>query len=327
MGMATRTLGRSGIQVSPMGFGCWAIGGPFWAGEQPLGWGEVDDEESVRALRRALELGITFFDTANVYGAGHSERVLGRALAGRRDEVVITTKFGNLSDEATRQHLGSDTSPDNVARSCEESLRRLGTDHLDLFQLHVQGLPPEVAVPLRDACERLVARGLVRAYAWSTDSPDEAALFAEGPHCGAVQHELNVLNDDPDMLAVCDRFDLASVNRGPLAMGLLTGKFDAGSRLPDDDVRGKEPAWMRYFKGGRPVPEWLDRLAAVREVLTSGGRTLAQGALAWIWARSERTVPIPGIRTVRQAEENAAAMEAGPLTPEQLAEVDRLLGR
>ncbi len=110
-------------------------------------------------------------------------------------------------------------------------------------------------------------------------------------------------------------------------MGLLTGKFDADSRLPDDDVRGKEPAWMRYFKGGRPVPEWLDRLAAVREVLTSGGRTLAQGALAWIWARSERTVPIPGIRTVRQAEENAAAMEAGPLTPEQLAEIDRLLGR
>jgi aryl-alcohol dehydrogenase-like predicted oxidoreductase len=110
-------------------------------------------------------------------------------------------------------------------------------------------------------------------------------------------------------------------------MGLLTGKFSADSRLPADDVRGKEPAWMRYFKDGRPVPEWLDRLAAVREILTSGGRTLTQGALAWIWARSERTVPIPGIRTVRQAEENAAAMEAGPLAPEQLAEVDRLLGR
>jgi aryl-alcohol dehydrogenase-like predicted oxidoreductase len=327
MGMATRTLGRSGIQVSPMGFGCWAIGGPYWAGEQPLGWGEVDDEESVRALHRALDLGVNFFDTADIYGAGHSERVLGRALAGRRDEVVIATKFGNLGDEAARQHLGTDTSPDHVARACEASLRRLGTDHVDLYQLHVQGLPPEVAVPLRDACETLVARGLIRAYAWSTDSPDEAGLFAEGPHCAAVQHELNVLRDDPAMLDLCDRLDLASVDRGPLAMGLLTGKFDADSRLPDDDVRGKEPAWMRYFKDGRPVPEWLDRLAAVREVLTSGGRTLAQGALAWIWARSERTVPIPGIRTVRQAEENAAAMEAGPLTPEQLAEVDRLLGR
>jgi aryl-alcohol dehydrogenase-like predicted oxidoreductase len=327
MGMATRTLGRSGIQVSPMGFGCWAIGGPYWAGEQPLGWGEVDDEESVRALHRALDLGVNFFDTADIYGTGHSERVLGRALAGRRDEVVIATKFGNLGDEATRQHLGTDTSPDHVARACEASLRRLGTDHVDLYQLHVQGLPPEVAVPLRDACENLVARGLVRAYAWSTDSPDEASLFAEGPHCAAVQHELNVLNDDPAMLAVCDRFDLASVNRTPLAMGLLTGKFTADSRLPADDVRGKEPAWMRYFKDGRPVPEWLDRLAAVRELLSSGGRTLAQGALAWIWARSERAVPIPGIRTVRQAEENAAAMEAGPLTPDQMAEIDQLLGR
>src|SRR5919198_3659664 len=116
MGMATRTLGRSGIQVSPMGFGCWAIGGPFWAGEQPLGWGEVDDEESVRALRRALELGITFFDTANVYGAGHSERVLGRALAGRRDEVVVATKFGNTFDESTRTITGSDASPSYIRR-------------------------------------------------------------------------------------------------------------------------------------------------------------------------------------------------------------------
>ena len=205
MGMATRTLGRSGIQVSPMGFGCWAIGGPYWAGEQPLGWGEVDDEESVRALHRALDLGITFFDTADIYGAGHSERVLGRALAGRRDEVVIATKFGNLGDEAARQHVGTDTSPDHVARACEASLRRLGTDHVDLYQLHVQGLPPDVAIPLRDACESLVARGLVRVYAWSTDSPDEASLFAEGPHCAAVQHELNVLNDDPAMLDLCDR--------------------------------------------------------------------------------------------------------------------------
>jgi aryl-alcohol dehydrogenase-like predicted oxidoreductase len=327
MGMATRTLGRSGIQVSAMGFGCWAIGGPYWAGEQPLGWGEVDDEESVRALRRALDLGITFFDTADVYGAGRSERVLGRTLAGRRDEVVVATKFGNVFDESSRQLVGTDTTPEYVPRACEASLRRLGTDHLDLYQLHVGGLPDQVAASLRDACQELVARGLVRAYAWSTDDLEGAALFAEGPGCTAVQHELNVLNDAPAMLALCERLDLASVNRTPLAMGLLTGKFSAASRLPADDVRGKEPEWMRYFRDGRPAPEWLDRLAAVREVLTSGGRTLVQGALAWIWARSPRTVPIPGVRTVRQLEENAAAMEFGPLTPEQVAEVDRLLAR
>jgi aryl-alcohol dehydrogenase-like predicted oxidoreductase len=327
MGMAMRTLGRSGIQVSPMGMGCWAIGGPYWAGEQPLGWGEVDDEESVRALRRALDLGVNVFDTANVYGTGHSERIVGRALAGRRDEVVLATKFGNVFDEASRQHLGTDVSPDHVAGACEASLRRLGTDRIDLYQLHISVLPDDQAVPIRDALERLVDRGLVRAYAWSTDDPRLASLFAEGAHCTAVQHELNVLSDAPEMLAVCDRLDLASVNRTPLAMGLLTGKFSADSRLPSDDVRGKEPEWMRYFKDGRPVPEWLDRLAAVREVLTSEGRSLVQGALAWIWARSDRTVPIPGVRTVRQVEENAAAMQAGPLTAAQVAEIDQLLGR
>jgi aryl-alcohol dehydrogenase-like predicted oxidoreductase len=327
MGMALRALGRSGVQVSPMGVGCWAIGGPYWAGEQPLGWGEVDDEESVRALRRAFDLGVNFFDTANVYGTGHSERIVGRALAGHRDQVVLATKFGNVFDEGARQHLGTDTSPDHVAGACEASLRRLGTDRIDLYQLHISVLPADQAVPIRDALERLVDRGLVRAYAWSTDDPQLASLFAEGPHCTAVQHELNVLNDAPAMLAVCDRLDLASVDRTPLAMGLLTGKFSAGSRLPSDDVRGKEPEWMRYFKDGRPVPAWLDRLAAVREVLTSEGRSLAQGALAWIWARSDRTVPIPGVRTVRQVEENAAAMQAGPLTAGQVAEIDRLLGR
>ena len=106
----TRRLGRSGVQVSAMGLGCWAIGGVFWRGETPVGWGEVDDDESVRAIHRALDLGVTFFDTADVYGAGHSERILARALAGRRDQVVIATKFGNKFDEATRQVTGSGTS-------------------------------------------------------------------------------------------------------------------------------------------------------------------------------------------------------------------------
>jgi aryl-alcohol dehydrogenase-like predicted oxidoreductase len=120
---------------------------------------------------------------------------------------------------------------------------------------------------------------------------------------------------------------LASVNLSPLAMGLLSGKFDGDTRLPADDVRGKEPAWMRYFKDGRPSPEWLARLDAIREVLTSDGRTLAQGALAWNWARSDCTIPIPGFRTSAQVEENAAGLQFGPLSPTQMAEIDVLLGR
>jgi len=216
--------------------------------------------------------------------------VLGRALAGQRDEVAVATKFGNVFDEATRVVTGSDASPEHVRRACEASLRRLGTDRIDLYQLHISDLSLDEAAVVRDALEGLVADGLVGAYAWSTDDPERARVFAAGAHCVAVQHELSVLHDAPAMLELCETEGLASVNRSPLAMGLLTGKFDGSSRLADDDVRGLAPEWLRWFRDGRPAPEWLERLAAVRQVLTSGDRTLAAGALAWILARSERTI-------------------------------------
>jgi aryl-alcohol dehydrogenase-like predicted oxidoreductase len=324
----TRPLGRSRIPVSALGFGCWAIGGPFWERGKPLGWGEVDDEESVRAIHAALDLGVTFFDTANVYGAGHSERVLGRALAGRRDEVVIATKFGNLSDERTREMTGPDGTPDGLRRQLADSLRRLGTDHVDLYQLHLNDFPIVAALELVPVLDELVTRGDIRAYGWSTDFPDRATAFAMASHSvTAIQHDFSVLTDAHEVLAVCERFDLASINRGPLAMGLLTGKYTADSRLGEDDVRGVSPEWMEYFQDGRPSPDFLARLDSVREALRVGGRTLAQGAIGYLWGRSDRTVPIPGCRTVAQVEENAAALAFGPLTKDQVAEVDKLLGR
>jgi aryl-alcohol dehydrogenase-like predicted oxidoreductase len=322
----TRPLGRSGIEVSALGMGCWAIGGPWWAGSQPVGWGEVDDEESVRAVHRALELGVTFFDTANVYGAGHSEGVLGRALAGRRDRVVIATKFGNTADEDTKQAGPVDATPAGVRTQLAGSLRRLGTDHIDLYQLHVNDLPADQALDLVPALDELVAEGKLRAYGWSTDNPESAEAFATASaNVVAIQHDFSVLKDSSDVLAVCERLDLASINRGPLAMGLLTGKYTASSRLGADDVRGIAPAWLAYFRDGRPAPEFLARVEAVRDVLRSDGRTLAQGALAYLWARSGKTVPIPGCRTVAQVEENAGALAHGPLTQDQLADVDKLV--
>jgi aryl-alcohol dehydrogenase-like predicted oxidoreductase len=322
----TRTLGRSGIEVSALGFGCWAIGGEWQDGTgQPLGWGKVDDEESERAVHRALDLGVTFFDTADTYGTGHSERVLGRALGKRRDEVVVATKWGNLFDEETRTLTGNDDSPAYVRRALTASLRRLGTDHVDLYQLHLSDTDPARAAELRDVCEELVAEGLIRAYGWSTDDPARAAVFAEGPHCTAVQHTLNVLQDAPQLLQVAEDLDLAAINRGPLAMGLLGGRRGGTGA---GDIRSRPPAWLPGFgDGDGPDPEWVARIDALRSVLTSGGRTLAQGALAWIWARSPRTVPIPGFRSVAQAEDNAGAMAKGPLTAGQLAEIDGLLGR
>jgi aryl-alcohol dehydrogenase-like predicted oxidoreductase len=326
--MTTRVLGRSGIEVSALGVGCWAIGGPWWAGSQPLGWGAVDDEESVRAVRRALELGVTFFDTADAYGAGHSERVLGRALGGDRDRVVIATKWGNTFDEQSKQATGADASPEYLRRAVRASLSRLGTDRVDLYQLHLNDLPVPQALDLVPVLEELVGEGLVGAYAWSTDHAGSAAAFATaGPHVAAVQHDFSVLHDSPEVLAVCEEYDLASINRGPLAMGLLTGKYTASTTLGGDDVRGIAPQWLDFFRDGRPAPEWLARVEAVRDILRSDGRTLAQGALGYLWARSGRTVPIPGCRTVAQVEENAGALAHGPLTPDQLVEVDKYLER
>jgi aryl-alcohol dehydrogenase-like predicted oxidoreductase len=324
----TRSLGRSGIQVSAMGLGCWAIGGPFWRGESAVGWGEVDDDESIRAIRRALELGINFFDTSDVYGTGHSERILGRALAGRRDQAVIATKFGNTFDEDTRQITGANASPAYIRQACEASLRRLNTDTIDLYQFHLGVYDPEQAVVVRETLEELAIAGKIRKYGWSTDSPDHARIFARGRNCTAVQHQMNVLEDADSMVALCEELNLASINRGPLAMGLLTGKYQANSRLASNDVRGdRSPDWMKYFREGRPNPIWIEKVQAIREILTSGGRTLAQGALAWLWARSEQTIPIPGFRTVAQVEENSAAMEFGPLDADQVREIDDLLDR
>jgi aryl-alcohol dehydrogenase-like predicted oxidoreductase len=135
--MFMRQLGRSGVQVSALGLGCWAIGGPYWENGQPRGWGQIDDDEALRAIQRGLDLGVTFFDTADTYGAGHSERLLGRALAGKRDRVVIATKFGFMFDEATRQVIGRDASPAYIRRACAASLKRLNTDYIDLYQFHL----------------------------------------------------------------------------------------------------------------------------------------------------------------------------------------------
>ena len=324
----SRTLGKSGIEVSPMGLGCWAIGGPFWAGETPQGWGEVDDEESIRAIHAGIDLGVTLFDTANVYGAGHSERVLARAFAGRRSQVVIATKFNAVFNETTRQVTGSDTSPAGIHAACEDSLHRLNTNYIDLYQFHDNGFPAEKAAPIRETLEALVTAGKIRAYGWSTDFPERLEVFAQGPKCAAVQLQLNVLDDNPAILALCDKYDLAALNRGPLAMGLLTGKYTPESTPSADDVRGvKSPEWMKYFKNGKPNPVWLNKRDAVRAILASNGRSVAQGALAWLWARSPKTLPIPGFRTVAQVKENAAAMQFGPLTLEQMQEIDKLLGR
>jgi aryl-alcohol dehydrogenase-like predicted oxidoreductase len=326
--LMVRRLGKTDLPVSAMGLGCWVVGGPFWKGKTPLGWGDVVDEESILAIRRGLDFGVTFFDTADVYGAGHSEVVLGQALAGMRQQVVIATKFGNVFDEATRQVTGSTARVEYIRKACEASLHRLNTDYIDLYQMHLDDYPSEHAVKVRETLEGLVKAGKIRSYGWSTDSPDRARVFALGEHCAAIQHQMNVLDDAGVMIALCEKFDLASISRSPLAMGLLTRKYGANAQPAANDVRSaRGPDWMKYFKAGRPNPDWLQKRDTVREILTRDGRTLAQGAIAWLWARSPQTIPIPGFRTVSQVEENCVAMRFGPLKVEQMKEIDTLLMR
>ncbi len=196
---------------------------------------------------------------------------------------------------------------------------------MDLWQLHLSDLDPVLAEDLVATCEDLVHEGEVRAYGWSTDDPARAAVFAAGPHCAVVQHTLDVLDDAADLLSLCEQHDLASVGRSPLAMGLLSERVTADTTVAPGDVRHRQPQWLHWFTDGRPTPEFLTRRDAVGDLLSSDGRTLAQGALAWVWARSPRTVPIPGCRTVAQVEENVGAMTHGPLTPGQFAEVEAVL--
>jgi aryl-alcohol dehydrogenase-like predicted oxidoreductase len=315
---ARRTLGEGGASVSAIGFGCWAIGGPHWRNGEPIGWGEVDDDESVAAIHAALDAGVTFFDTADVYGCGHSERVLARALARRRDDVVIATKFGFTYDEERRESPGTDASPDYIRRACEASLRRLQTDVIDLYQFHLGDADLETAAAVRDTLEELVDAGRIRAYGWSTDDPVRAAFFADGQHCKAVQQSFNLLGGNADTLAVAEQRGLASIVRGPLGMGLLTGRMNQQTTFRDSDVRR---GWN--FSGTQG--DQLAALQTVREILTADGRTLAQGALGWLLARSPVFVPIPGIRTVAQAEENAGVLTVGPLSTSQMEAIDAAL--
>ncbi len=326
--MEMRAIGRNGVAVSPVGLGCWAIGGKVGDPEGEWEWHGTRDEESVRAIRAAFDAGVTLFDTADCYGAGRSERILGEALRGRRDRAVIATKFGNEFSEEEHRFLGSARADAAyIRRACEASLRRLGTDYIDLYQFHIWEYPAEGAAEVVETLERLTEEGKIRSYGWSTDRLDAVKVFARGAACKAAQLGLNLFEGNDELLRFCEAAGLAVLCRSPLAMGLLGGKYDRKSVLPEGDIRTSNYEWISWFRDGRPDPAYLARLEAAKEVLRSGGRTTAQGALAWIWAKSPAALPIPGFKTVEQATENARAMEAGPLTAEQAAEVERLVGR
>lgn len=323
--MEKRMLGNSGLAVSSLGLGCWAIGGLFTMDGHQDGWGQVDDAESIRAIRRAVDLGVTLFDTADAYGTGHSEEVLGKAIQGVRHEVVIATKGGFTYDRTNRALTGQDWSPDYIRRALEASLSRLGTDYIDLYQLHTGFIPDDAVAPVFDEMERLKQEGKLRAYGWSAYTREKVELFAEKTRGTVIQTKANLFSYDAEAVSACEAHGFACLNNSPLAMGFLSGKFSRETRFGQDDVRASAFDWTEYFEDGKPKPEFLARMARVREILTSGGRTAAQGALAWLWAKSGVNIPIPGFKTLTQAEENARAMEFGPLNEAQMRQIEAAL--
>ena len=230
------------------------------------------------------------------------------------------TNYGEMRTADVVAHLEED---------CDASLKRLKKDCIDLYFFHIWDYDPTLAQELRHALEKLVEKGKIRYYGWSTDDPDLMKIFAGGEHCAAMQHNLNIVygrgtgSKINKIIEEIENRVMASVNRAPLAMGFLTGKYNEKSTFASGDVRGKNEERIEV---GLRKPS-LESLDKIRDILTSGGRTLAQGALGWILARSYATIPIPEIRTVRQAEENAGAMEKGPLTRKQMEEIEEILGK
>jgi aryl-alcohol dehydrogenase-like predicted oxidoreductase len=322
--MQARRLGWTDLAVSPLGLGCWAIGGPTQFRGSQFGWGQIDEGEAIRAIQVALDGGITFIDTADIYGTGQSERIVGQALAGRRDRVLVATKFGLTFDEYSGNMTGRDASPTYIRQACEASLRRLGTEYIDLYQFHIGDYDPANVQPVLDALDELVAEGKVRYYAWGTE-PEGARRFVARGHSPAVQFGLNMLTmffaEADQMLSFCDENDLAAIINGPLGKGLLTGKFTEATRFADSDLR-QQRGWN--VKEG-PVAKGRQLTEQVRDIVTSDGRTLAQAALGALWARSERCLPIPGFKTVAQVRENVGALQYGPLSPTQMQAVADLV--
>jgi len=312
--MEKRKLGSSGIKVNPLGLGCMRLSAASkWLDGADLYWNGPDESTSIRLMRTAADMGIDLFDTSNVYGSGQNEEALGKALSGMRDKVVIVTKFGHMMDESTRTFLRATATPPSytiantfpalIKWQCEQSLRRLQTDYIDTFLCHVQ--MAENGEEMMGALEELVEEGKIRSYGWSTDLADRAEIFSKGKNGVAIELRLNVVDNENECLAVCERSGMAALVRSPLGGGVL-GK--TAEDVSQDADKARQVA----------------KLDAVRDVLTSDGRSVVQGALCWLWAKSECVIPIPGFRTLEQLEGLYGALQFGPLKPEQMAEIETI---
>jgi aryl-alcohol dehydrogenase-like predicted oxidoreductase len=311
MELEERTLGKSDIQVTKMGFGLWAAGGDYW--------GPTEDREVLDAIDAALDAGINFFDTADVYGGGHSEELLGRAMRGRRDQFVVATKIGWLGFDDQASRSAYDT-VDKLIAGVECNLRRLQTDMIDVIQSHISFRDPTMEVFV-EGFQRLQQEGKVRAYGVSTSDFDYLQAFNSDGGCATLQIDYSILNRtaEAEIFPYCIEHDIGVIVRGPLAMGILTGKFTPDWTFPDDDWRRR---WQETPEEREIFLQDLEKVEKLRPMAED--RTLAQLALQFVMAHPAVTAAIPGAKNPRQLEDNVQAALLPPLTEEELAQIDAI---
>ncbi len=309
-----RLLGRTGLKISEIGFGAWAIGGGFNIAGRGVGFGATNDETSLAALQRAFELGINFVDTADAYGAGHSEKLVGKAIKLSPRRVHIATKVGNVRNDPlpTTQNFARDY----VIAACDRSLERLGVTMIDLYQLHN---PPRAVLEsseIWDTLRELKGKSKIAHYGVSVLTPEDGIVAIEKGEAESVQVVYNMLDRAAakELLGLAERKSVGIIAREPLASGLLSGKFKPGHRFAENDHR----------KDSFP-PEKLDgvlaRVEKMRFLEKKTGRTLAQSALKFCLSHPAVSVAIPGIKTPEQAEENVRAEFVKDLSADELAAV------
>ncbi len=303
--MRYRELGGTGIKISEISFGAWAIGGPFGFPGRPIGWGPVDDKESLQALRRAFELGVNFVDTADIYGFGHSEEIVGKAISDWGQEIFVASKVGFLQEPVN----GSiqDFSAMHITRACETSLKRLGRERIDLYQLHCVPLEVIQRGEAFSALDKLQKQGKIRAYGVSIVTDEEALEAMKHPGMQCVQIIFNALRQKPakTVLPIAKSKKVGILARVPLASGLLTGKFNTHTKFPASDHRSIPLASETF--SGVDLARGLACVESLRPLAKIEGLTLAQLALRWILQNDAATAAIPGARNAHQVEENAAA--------------------